>query len=217
MRTTHLLATAGLACCIAAAPAKADLILQEGLVGGSGDVSNVIFNACGLGSSTGTTVQGCLQSDNSVRVNFTSTDELTIGGGGQAVISATDGAFDNFIITMADATLGFTKLQFNIDASANGTAAFQGVDQFGTTFDFTFALSGNGNNFFTLNAIDGQVATSFSLISTVPISGISDLQQVRVGAADLTPVPVPAPAALALFGAGLLGLGLVRRRRPTEA
>jgi hypothetical protein len=31
--------------------AQATLILQTGLVGGSGDVDNVIFNACGLGGA----------------------------------------------------------------------------------------------------------------------------------------------------------------------
>jgi hypothetical protein len=220
MNPSHLAAAAVLACGLAATPAHATLILQTGLVGGSGDVSNVVFNACGLGSSTGTTVQGCLQSDNDVRVNFTSDEALTINGGGQATIGAMDGAFNNFVITMADATLGFTKLQFNIDAAADGSATFRATDQFGTNFDFEFALSGSGNNSFTLTALDGQVATSFAMLSTNPLSGISDLMQVRVGASELRsepPVPVPAPASLALFGAGLLGLGLVRRRRAPAA
>jgi hypothetical protein len=193
------------------ASAQATLILETGLVGGSGDVSNVIFNTCGLGSSTGTTVQGCLNDSHSTLVNFTSTESLTIGGGGQAVIDAGDGSFDNVRIALADTTMGFSKLQFNLDALANGSATFQATDQFGTVFNFgSFSLDGSGSNFFTLHSMDDQVAMSFSLMSTVGLQNIGELAQVRIGAADGT--PVPEPAGLALLGLSLLGVGLVRRR-----
>jgi len=207
------------------APAQANLILQSGLIGGSGDVDNVIFNACGLGSSTGTTVQGCLASSHTTLVNFSSSEALTINGGGQAIIDAQDGTFDNFQISMANTSMGFGKLQFNIDASANGSAIFQAVDQFGTIFDFgAYNLNGNGSNFFTLSSLDDQIAMNFSLLSTVGIQNIADLGQVRLDVSDITPpdsVPepdaVPEPASLILLGLGLAGLGVTARRRKRPA
>ncbi|WP_207540221.1 PEP-CTERM sorting domain-containing protein [Sabulicella rubraurantiaca] len=212
MKKNPLLAATALACGLAfAAPASATLTLQSGLVGGSGDVDNVIFNACGT-AGTGNPVQGCLNTSHTTLVNFSSNETLNISGGGQATISAQDGTFNTISIALDDTSLGFGKLQFNLDATANGTANFQAIDQFGNVFNFNnVALNGNGNNFFTLGSLDGQVAVSFTLVSTVGISLISDLEQVRLGATEIS-TPVPAPAGLALMGLGLLGLGMVRRK-----
>ncbi|WP_301592135.1 PEP-CTERM sorting domain-containing protein [Sabulicella glaciei] len=156
-------------------------------------------------------MQGCLQSSHTTLVNFTSNEMLNISGGGQASIQAQDGTFNTITIALDDPTVGFDKLQFNLDATANGFADFTAIDQFGNVFNFNnIALSGNGQNFFTLGSLDGQVAVSFTLVSTVGISLISELDQVRLGPATTT--PVPAPAGLALMGLGLLGLGMVRRK-----
>ncbi|MCW8088270.1 PEP-CTERM sorting domain-containing protein [Sabulicella glaciei] len=213
MNKNSIFASAALACGLAfATPASATLTLQPGLVGGSGDVDNVIFNACGTASS-GTTVQGCLNTSHTTLVNFTSNETLNISGGGQASIKAQDGTFNTITIELANPTLGFDKLQFNLDATADGFANFTAVDQFGTSFNFNnIALDGTGQNFFTLGSLDGQVAVRFTLVSTVGISLISELEQVRLGPATITPTPVPAPAGLALMGLGLLGLGMVRRK-----
>lgn len=197
-----------------ASPASANLVLETGVVGGSGDVDNVIFNACGTSAGPALTVQGCLNTSHTTLVNFTSDENLIVPAGGQARIEAEDGAFDHITIELDDPTLGFGKLQFNLDAFEDGTATFQAVDQFGTVFNFgTFDLDGSGQNFFTLSSEDNQVAVSFTLVSTVAIQNITDLQQVRLGPTERTPPAVAEPATLVLFGAGLAGLGMVVRRR----
>ena len=81
---------------------------------------------------------------------------------------------------------------------ANATANFQAVDQFGNVTDFlNVALSGNGNNFFNLQASNGEIAVSFSLLSTNLPQSISRLQQVRLGAVQI-PQAVPEPGSLGL-------------------
>ena len=76
---------AGVALCASPIAANATLTLVSGVDGGSGDVDNVIFNACNLNPGPALTVQGCLNTNHTTLVNFTSTENLLISGGGQAV------------------------------------------------------------------------------------------------------------------------------------
>ncbi|WP_207541325.1 hypothetical protein, partial [Sabulicella rubraurantiaca] len=153
MNKYSIVGAAALACGLGlATPASATLTLQSGLVGGSGDVDNVIFNACGTAQS-GNPLQGCLNTSHSTLVNFSSNETLVVGGGGQDSVRAQDGTFNTVTIALDDTTQGFGKLQFNLIAEADGTANFTATDQFGNVFAFNnVALDGNGQNFFTLGS-----------------------------------------------------------------
>jgi hypothetical protein len=197
-----------------AAPASATLIITaQGQQGGSGDLDNVLFNPC-TGNITGPalTVQGCLNTSSTTLVNFTSNENLVVNGG-QALVEAQVGTFNTLTIGLANQATGFDEILFNVNAASNGSVTITGTDQFGQTFaqTATLAVGAAGQNFFRVTAIDGQVATSITVFAAGGLTGIDDFRQVRIGTTGLT--PVPEPMSLALFGAGLLGLGMVRRKR----
>ena len=158
-------------------------------------------------------------------MNFTSNENL-VANGGQATIGAQDGSFDTVTIALDDSNLGFLKLQFNLDAEADGFANFEAVDQFGTSFLFNnIALDGTGENKFTLFSLDDQVAVSFKLVSTVGIQLVDQLNQVRLGPTDVctqdctattatqATEQVPEPSTMLLIGSGLLALAQYARRK----
>jgi len=114
---------------------------------------------------------------------------------------------------------GATDFIANLDFG-EGTFTISVLDQMGANFDFDLT---NGQNFFTLNAINGEVITDI-LISGKAVDGNGNLgfnsfKQPRISGlctlqgATCTAIPVPEPSSLAIFGAGILAVGWLKGRK----
>jgi hypothetical protein len=187
--------------------AHADIVVVAG-------VNNQGTDNVNLNQSTDvTTVTGVVGGQT---VNFTSASGsglLTANPSGQATVSGGTGntALTNIVFNIGGNT--FTRAVFNINASTDGSVLIHvdGVNINGGFFEDDFTVDANGQNFFTVTSINGQLITDISLTA---INGavFEDLRQVRLGGGDVLPVSsVPEPATMSMLGSGLaLAAGLLR-------
>ncbi len=215
MGSLRTLLLAAVASASLAGAAHADVVINQGNI--PGNTENVLLNPgdC-TGNITGpaSLIQGCLNQTRSQLVNLSTTgDQLDNQGNGQANLIAADGSFDDLTIAL-DGDKTFNYLIFNIDVLNGegdaGTATFTAFLDGENPFTQTFSVRDNGQNFFTVSAINGEAMTSFLIESTVQLSNVN---QIRIGGVGGGGGPVPEPGAIGLLGLGLMTIGFARRRK----
>jgi hypothetical protein len=195
------------------------ILISDGNPGNAG-TDNVLFNNDAL-VRQGPVVQGDFNGAGlGYIIEFTSdsgTGGLQ-GAGGQAEIEGLVGNNPIMSLTFGltdNAT--FTSAIFNIDADADGfmTVAVDFLGGAGSPYEELVPLNDNGQNFYHVFALEGNVISSITL-STID-SGFNVARQFRIGgfadASNGTNVPDGGATAV-MLGLGMLGLvGIGRTKR----
>ena len=196
-----------------AASARADIIVMTG-VNNQGTDNVLLTDATDVAVVEGTVNSGLFG------VNFTSssgTGLLNADASGQAVITPGTGN-DPFtsIRFFLDDNATFTRAVFNLNSAVTGQAQLlvTGINlESGQLFTEVVSVDANGENFFTVDAINGQLMLSIEILALGDVE-FQDLRQVRIGGTGVAQQPVPEPMTMLLFGTGLAGVAArVRRNR----
>jgi hypothetical protein len=195
---------------VLASPAMADIVVISGV--NSVGTESVLLNP----ATDVLTVTGTVGSNN-LLVNFTSTSGsqlLNANPAGQETVSGGTGntPFTNLEFGLAN-NQTFTQAVFNIDAAASGAVLIhvEGIGITGGFFEDDFTVDANGQNFFTVVAINGQLIESIGL-TAINAASFTDVNQVRLGGGEIGAAAVPEASSMFLLVSASIGVAALRRR-----
>ena len=187
------------------AAARADIIFDTG-VNNQGTANILLADAFEQATIIGTVNTGAFE------VAFTSAGgNLNAVASGQARITpgAANNPFSNILFSIVGGA-AFTRAVFNLNADTGGDLIIRVTEDNGTVTNLATTVNANGQNFFTVDAINGQQIASIELLGGAGVD-FEDLRQVRIG--GVGGVVIPEPSLLFLVAAGLLGAAGRARRR----
>jgi hypothetical protein len=207
-----------------------------GLVGAPSAYPNVVFTS---GNNPQTGEQNILfgsadagqtvsaETDQGIPVLFTSLTSQTLfqNAHGQAEIENNDDPGKLPLTSIEVSVPGHSVQSFILNLqNGTGTAHVEAIGTSNQTFDY---LLGNGQNFFTISAFDGDSLSAIRISGSdtggfgfdaikqprLSIAAVADTPGTTVATTLGSAVPIPEPSSVAVLGAGLLGLSFIATRR----
>ena len=221
MRGSFLLATivGGVVAISPPTPARADIIVgnddfcqsngNQCLVGGEQKIflqadTNTMHGLGNVGSQTGTPIVH-IDSDGGRLDTF-----IDLANGFSNIRPHNGTSFNGVDISIPGFT--FTELIFHVQLTTASTFDVQGfataLRTSGLGLGSLLFAGGNSDDEYRITALNGF---RFHDVDIDALGGFNEIKQLEVG--GLVAEPVPEPMSMAVLGMGLLGLGMVRRRR----